>query len=106
MVDLNEFQDRVHKLAVDNGFWEEERNAGEMIALIHSELSEMLEALRSDEDPMSAKIPQFTLEEEEAADVLIRLLDYCAGRGLNLEGAAIAKHDYNKGRTYKHGKNF
>lgn len=86
------------------------RNAGEMIALEHSELSERLEAVREkteDGKPvMSVKVVGFTLEEEEAADSLIRLMDYCRGRGLRVEDAAVAKMAYNFKRPYKHGRNF
>lgn len=90
-----------------HGFWEDlPRNKGEMIALMHSELSEMLEATRDAEERMSKKIPDFTAEEEEAADVLIRLGDYCGGHNLRLQEATIAKHAYNKGRPPKHGRKF
>ncbi len=35
----------VHDTAREKGWWDKERNDGEMIALMHSELSEALEAL-------------------------------------------------------------
>ncbi len=82
------------------------RNDGEAIALMHSELSEMLEAQRKMQGQQSEKIPEFTHEEEEAADLLIRLMDFCAGKGLRLAEAVVAKAAYNKGRPYKHGKKF
>lgn len=90
----------------NKGFWEdkENRNKGEMIALMHSELSEMLEGVRKPQQ--SEKLPEFTLEEEEAADLFIRLMDYCEGWGLKLPEAIEAKMEYNTGRPYKHGKAF
>ena len=32
----------IHSIAVDHGFWDSNRSDGEIIALIHSELSEAL----------------------------------------------------------------
>jgi len=51
-----------------------ECNFGEAIALIHSELSEALEADRNHIE-VSEHIPEFTGIEEEIADVIIRCLD-------------------------------
>ena len=40
---INEFAAEVHKNAVDHGWWEGERTFPEIVALIHSEVSEALE---------------------------------------------------------------
>jgi hypothetical protein len=68
-------------------------NPGEKIALIHSEISEMLEGARKGE--MDAHLPNRKSEEVEAADALIRLLDYCGWRELDLAGAVADKLKYN-----------
>ena len=91
-----------------NGWYDEERNLGEMIALIHSEGSEMLEALRkldpeTGEIKPSEKIPEFTKLEEEAADLAIRLADFCEHTGVRLEDAISAKLAFNRTRGYRHG---
>lgn len=73
------------------------RNPGEMLCLIHSEVSEMLEGVRKGGD--DKHLPDRTVEEVEAADVLIRLLDYCCYRRLDLGGATLAKLAYNRTRA-------
>lgn len=98
--------DRVHHNAVNKGFWEGQRNDAEQIALMHSELSECLEAMRDDPNAPSEKIPAFSKVEEELADAVIRIMDYCGGRDLDLLGAILAKMEYNEGRPHKHGKRF
>lgn len=73
------------------------------VALIMSELGEMVEAIRKPGE--SDKIPGFSGLEEEASDVIIRMLDMADWLGLDLDGAIPAKHNYNDSREYKHGKN-
>lgn len=103
---LNQLLEEAHANAVEKGFWSrgELRNKGEAIALMHSELSEMLEAARK--PAQSEKIPQFTAMEEEAADLLIRLADFCKGYGLDIVEATKAKLAFNRTRQHLHGKNF
>ena len=104
---LKELQQLVHAVNVRNGFWEEgtQRNKAECIALMHSELSEALEALRGG-NPKSDKIEGYSQVEEELADAVIRILDFCGGFNLDLQGAIIAKLAYNENRPFKHNKAF
>jgi NTP pyrophosphatase (non-canonical NTP hydrolase) len=39
----------------------------------------------------------------EMADCIIRILDYCAYEGIDIEQAIQLKHEYNKTRPYRHG---
>jgi NTP pyrophosphatase (non-canonical NTP hydrolase) len=107
---VNEFEKMatyIHNWAKRKKFWEEgkNRNNGEMIALMHSELSELLEGLRNN-NPPSDKIPYFSSAEEELADLFIRGMDMAKGRGWRIGEAIIEKMIYNEGRPEKHGKEF
>lgn len=72
------------------------RNKGELLALIHSEISEALEGERK--DLMDDKLPHRKMAEVELADALIRILDYAAGFGYDLHGAFVEKMAYNAQR--------
>lgn len=98
-------QQVVHSITRSKGFWSTERNDGEMIALMHSELSEALEALRH-EDPADKDCVDFSSAEVELADCIIRIMDMAEGRRLNVAGAVIAKLKYNATRAVMHGKKF
>jgi len=99
---INQLAQDIHTLAVEKGWWEKERNDGELIALMHSELSEALEWLRNG-NKADDKIPQFSGVEAELADCIIRILDMAAARGYRIGEAIIAKHEFNKTREIRHG---
>ncbi len=76
----------------------------EKIALMGSELGEALEGLRGKNE--SDKLLGYTAEEEELADVAIRMFSYANMFGLRLAEAIVLKMRYNATRPYKHGKKF
>ncbi len=92
---LNELSRLCHSIAVEKGFWEKERNVGEALMLIVTELAEAMEAHRV-QDQENFK--------EEIADSFIRLLDLCGGLGIDIEEEISRKSQKNKKRPYKHGK--
>ena len=101
---FSQLQVDIHKNAKQKGWWDDNdpKNDGVKIALMHSELSEALEALRKG-NPQSTKIPDFTNLTEELADTIIRIMDYAQARNLMLGEAILEKHEYNKTRPHKHG---
>lgn len=93
---------QIHEIAKSKGWWDAERNDGELICLMHSELSEALEGLRHG-NPPSDHIPEFSAAEEEMADCIIRILDMAEARGWNIGEAMFAKMAFNAERPHKHG---
>jgi hypothetical protein len=89
-----------------------QRNKGELIALMHSELSEMLEGIRRNTD--DEHLPQFRAEEVELVDLLIRAFDYAGAYGFDIDTIWREKLAYNaeradhkaEARAAQHGKKF
>ena len=89
-MNLADLQREAHAIAKDHGWWDEERTFGDLIALVHSELSEALEAYR--EHPNSVgpiywhnvgtKRPPFGVA-IELADVVIRVADMAERYGVD-----------------------
>ena len=101
---LNQFQALVFEQMERQGFWEGSADSTpSKIALMHSELSEMLEADRNGVEA-DDKVPDFDGPTAEAADVFVRLADWCGRHEKPFGEALIAKMMVNLDRPYKHGK--
>lgn len=120
---LQAMQAEVAAVNEANGWYEDDRTVGDDIALLHSEVSEALEAFRDHglDDATAvyvghaaefAHVPAVAatltpLKPEgfgsELADVLIRLLDTCERRGVDLAGEYERKVAYNRTRGHRHG---
>lgn len=130
-----------HDLAIEKGWWGEgtstvtdpdtgltridpemapPRNFPELLALAHSEISEILDEWRHGhgfteiyfKEPIErAGTPEVAVAwgwkpegiPIEFADLLIRVLETCAALGIDIEQAIRLKHEYNSGRPYRHG---
>lgn len=126
---LNELSKKVHENAKSKGFFDSEKNIGEMLCLIHSEVSEALEADRKNhhavkswnleknvdmDDLDSTTMQQYFMQEfevaiknsfeDELADIMIRVMDLAAFKGIDLEYHIKMKMAYNSLRAHKHGK--
>lgn len=129
---MEKLQERAHNNSRAKGFWTgpENDNIPTKLCLIHSEVSEWLEAFRKNPNDPCGKMEEYqprkvdnfgnpvmmplsiiasggvravTKEEEEAADVFIRLLDLCQARGIDLARVTLAKMRYNESRPMMHG---
>ena len=123
---MNELRDKIYQNAKDKGFWDKERNMGEALMLIVTELAEALEVHRA-----SGQLKEFTegqklsLEKmsdeqfpetfsimvkdsfhDEMADVLIRVLDLCGGYNIDIDWHVKMKMRYNATRSRLHGKKY
>lgn len=125
---INKLAKEIHQNNIKKGFYLDEKNIGEMLALIHSEVSEALEAdrkgiffpkaqLRNSIIAVNGWIPNDDFQksfqedvkdtfEDELADIVIRVLDLAAFKGIDLEEHIRAKMRYNSLRAYKHGKKY
>lgn len=103
-MNIDELAQKCFESARAKGFWDAERNFGESIALMHSELSEALEGYRKDRK--DDHLPQYDQWQVELADAIIRILDWCGAKQVPLQEIIDAKMAYNSNRPYKHGSKF
>ena len=122
---MNTIAKQIYEANKAKGFWDKERNVGELLMLVVSELGEAMEAHRKGKFTQPLQLAWFfaTLDkshaiqevfpdhikdtfEDEIADAIIRLLDLSAGLGIDIEGHIKAKLEYNKSRPYLHGKKY
>jgi len=125
-IQLNNLAKTVHTGNKLKGFYDEKRNFGEILALIHSEVSEALEADRKGRYAKLRREDIFLLDgardkneyrtyfrelckdtvEDEIADAMIRLLDLVGYLGIDIDTHIRMKLKFNSMRQRKHGKKY
>jgi NTP pyrophosphatase (non-canonical NTP hydrolase) len=125
---INELAQEIHKNAVSKGFYEEEKDTATWLMLIVTEVAEACEADRKDRfadwvafeyetrkrlingyGPAWVKAFDIHIKdsfEDELADIMIRVMDLAAYKGIDLESHIEAKMHRNSLREYKHGKKY
>ena len=104
---LNALIPEIHQIAVEHGWWEGERDYGDIIALIHSELSEALEEYRRGKpnfyfvrnDDWNGRLAAWKGEKPEGilvelADCIIRILDYFGKEGYQIQEWIPARYEF------------
>jgi len=124
-MNLNNLAESIYEANKAKGFWDDERNVGETLMLVVTELAEAMEVHRKTGDiridPGDKKTVEGVSEElfpstfvmlakdtfgDEIADALIRIFDLAGGFGIDLDFHVSQKLRYNATREHKHGKKY
>lgn len=104
---IAELQQQSHATALEKGWWDDgDRNIGELLCLMHSEVSEAFEEYRNGRDPQEVYFREDGKPEGipiELADILIRIGDFCGRHEIDLSAAVESKLAFNRKRPYRHG---
>ena len=94
----------IHYGNVKAGWWTNiltkeplDRNAGELMMLMVSEIAEGMEGDRKDKQ--DDHLPQYKMVDVEMADAFIRIMDFCGARACPIGEIVLAKLHYNANRA-------
>lgn len=90
-------QKRIFQQNVTAGWWDNPREDGTILCLIHSEISEAMEGVRK--NLKDDHLPRREMAEVELADAVIRILDYAEFKGYDIGSALLEKLEYNRTRA-------
>ena len=96
-----------HAIAREKGWHDTPRSFGDVVALVHTEVSEAFEEHRGGAGPTEILVDRDTGKPEgipiELADIVIRVADYCGEAGIDLTAAIKQKLKFNRTRPHRHG---
>lgn len=98
-------QTSVHQTALDKGWWDRPREQGTILMNIVVELAECFDALAHGNQD-DKHLPEIKAATVELADTIIRIMDFAAFHDWDVASAIVAKAEFNRGREYRHGKEF
>lgn len=92
---LNAMSTYAHSEAIIAGWYTDRPyNIGEQLMLIVTEIAEAMQAERT--DAMSEHLSGVLKRNEEIADALIRIFDFCGANAINIGAVVIEKILYNR----------
>lgn len=110
-MNIAELVEQSHATALEKGWWEPVKSFGELVALLHAEISEAVEEYRNNKPVEEVYFDELDFRDVpkpegvpiELADLVIRVADLCGYYDIDLEQAIKLKMAYNKTRPYRHG---
>ncbi len=101
---IDDWQRYIHATALEKGWWKGDREPLEVLALIHSEISEACEDFRDGEEAFryddDGKPVGWSVE---LVDAMIRILDFLGANQIRTGAVLAEKARYNDEREYRHG---
>jgi NTP pyrophosphatase (non-canonical NTP hydrolase) len=95
-MNISELQSKIHLQNIEMGWWDNPREIGTLLCLVHSEISEAMEGDRK--NLKDDHLPHREMMEVELADAIIRILDIAGFKGYDIESAILEKIEYNRNR--------
>jgi len=96
-MDIKETCQKVHRTALEHGWWNDYISYPEKMMMVITELAESVQEDRSD---------HIKERDTEIADAIIRLFDLCRFYDIDIETEIKKKMKINESREYKHGKKY